>query len=223
MKHRFTNTLFLFLFLCYPSEGIAQEYFEGIISYTVESKLKYEDHEYNDYLCQKYGDRLEIYYFKDGSFKRDYRGIGREMGFDWFMYDKPTHNLYGKWIGIDTIFVYDARKNPLLLKSMLAVEDKVILGKARKGLVTELFDPEFKEKISFYFYFDNSLKLAPDAYTDYNDAYMDKVYEKSQSHYIGLFIDNELLNTYMEAVKIERKELDRSVLEIPDKWPVVRK
>lgn len=59
----------------------AQEPFEGVITYKVETTLKRTDHAYNDYYASKYGDTIIKHIHKNGNIKREYLNSGKN-GFD---------------------------------------------------------------------------------------------------------------------------------------------
>ncbi|MEM6807033.1 MAG: hypothetical protein AAF696_36870 [Bacteroidota bacterium] len=219
MKYRFICILFLYSFLFSTYAGMAQKYFEGIITYEVETKLKYEEHEYNYYFEQKYGDSLKVYIFKDGSFRREYMNSGK-LGLDWQIYNRSNNNYYAKYRSLDTVYYYDTKENVFEFKSFNQLPNRIILGKTCEGLEKVIYEPRAGETFISHFYYSGEEALAPNIYDEFKDGYWDQAFKKIQSQVLAFSTETPYLLMYSEAVKIEWKKLDKSILKLPEEVPL---
>ena len=208
----------LFLLLLYGESLIAQDPFEGVITYKVTTRLKNENNPYKDYLLQKYGDSLQIYISQDGSLMRKYYGKG-DHGMNWHVYDSPSNYYYAKWKGIDTIYYYSCSDFFSELKSIEEGKSEPILGKPAKYIKITTFDPIGKETLIINYHYSGEQFVSAKTYAPYKEGYIDKVYEKSQSHILKYEMD--LLHVYvtMEAIRIEPMIVNRTTFKIPESIP----
>jgi len=207
-------------FLFFSKISICQDFFEGIITYKIDTELMQEDHLYNDYYSQKYGDTMVVYLHKEGYFKREYIGSGK-MGYDWTIYDVTKNEYYGKWKSMDSIFFYNCNEVITELMSFNKGPDKKILGKNCKSIIVRSFEPKLKENLSQIFYYSGDEKVSPDVFSKFKDGYLDKVYSGSKSHILEWEFEQPYVRVKFTAVSIEKKNLDQKIFELPKGIPLI--
>jgi len=201
--------------------GFSQSPFTGVITYKVETILKYKDHPYNDYYAQKYGDTLRIYFAENGDQKREYYNTGG-LGYDWMIYDQDKNEFYAKWHSMDSIFYYDCSELVTTLEEFKEGEEKLILGKKCKSIITKAFEPSGKETIIQKFYFSGKEYADPNNFKYFKDGYLDKIYAKSKSHFLRWEIDLKYIYVIFEATEIKKKEIGATYFTIPDSIKLVK-
>jgi hypothetical protein len=201
------------LIVCVPFNLSSQNLFEGKITYQVSLKLKQENHPYNVYFKQKFGDTVVVYINKDGSQKRTYKGSG-ELGLDWSIYDRKENQYYSKWHSMDSIFYYDCDSTITKLDKIYQGKSETILGDKCKALVVESYESRGDEKIKQTFYYCGKEKVDKNAYSDFKDGYLDKVYKKSKSHLRKWVFEQKFIIVTFEAIKIEWENVDKTTFKI---------
>lgn len=199
----------------------AQRIFEGVITYQVKVELKDKNYPYNDYLKEKYGKTLKLYVDKNGNQKREYFGSG-SSGLDWAIYQREKNEYYSKWNSMDTVFYYNCGQAVTNFKSIENGNDINILGKNCKTIVVKSFEPKEKENIVQMFSYSEDLQVSNNAYSDFKDGYLDKVYETMKSHWLKWVFEQKHISVTFEAIKIELMELDQDKFKIPSEFELVR-
>ncbi len=204
----------IILFSIFTSSSLAQEPFEGVITYKVETTLKYKDHPYNEYYSTKYGDTIKMYIHKNGSMKREYFNSGK-TGIDWSIYDSKKNIEYVKWHSMDSIFFYECSETFTELKELKRNKDTLIQGKNCISITAKEYEPKEKENVIKKLYFTGDETLAPNVYSKYKDGYMDRIYDLSQSHFIRREMDLKFIYLVFDAVEIKKELIDFKKFEIP--------
>ncbi|MFK7770927.1 MAG: hypothetical protein AB8F94_02265 [Saprospiraceae bacterium] len=204
------------LTLCsiFTTFSLAQEPFEGIITYKVETTLKYKGHPYNQYYSTKYGDTIKMHIHKNGSIKREYFNSGK-LGLDWTIYDSIKNIEYAKWHSMDSIFFYECSEVVTELKELKRDKDTLIQGKNCISITAKEYEPKGKENVIKKFYFSGDESLAPNVYSKYKDGYMDRIYNLSKSHFIRKEMDLKFTYLIFDAVEIKEQVIDLKKFEIP--------
>jgi len=195
--------------------------FEGIVTYKVETVLKQENHPYNEYYSQKYGDTLKIYIAGNGNHKRKYFNTGN-LGLDWMIYDQNKNEQYAKWHSMDSIFYYECSALVTKLEEIKDGDEKIVMGKKCNSIITKAFEPEGKETIINKFYFSGDEFVAPNTFKKYKDGYLDKVYEKSKSHFLRWEMELKYVYVIFEAIEISEEKVNPELFRIPKGLELVK-
>ena len=94
---------FLITTLIVLSFATAKKSFEGVITYKTDIRFKKENVQYQDYLQQKFGDTLKVFYNEKGDIYKKYYNTG-ERGYDFNLYLTSNNHYYAKWKNLDTIY-----------------------------------------------------------------------------------------------------------------------
>ena len=199
----------IFLLGCSGSDS-----FEGVITYDVEFILLDEDMEYKDYFLQKYGSSTKMYFNQEGDFLRKYEGSGPQ-GLDFYLYRHETNMFYIKMKHKDTLFYYEMNRNTLDFVKQEEGESEEILGEKCK-YITFVGRDETGEVVTQKYHYSGNPYYDPELFEDYKEFFTDKIYAITKSPYRKLELDNESFRVIYTANKIEEKDLDDDLFELPD-------
>jgi len=222
IKNQMKKTILISIIFCFIIQnGFSQTPFEGVIIYKVETVLKYEDHVYNDYYSQKYGDTLKVYIAENGNQKREYSNTGN-LGLDWTIYDQGKNEEYAKWHSMDSVFYYSCSNLVTNLEEFEEGDEKIILGEDCKSIITKSFEPKGKETITAKFYYSGNEYIIPNTYEEYKDGYLDRIYAKSNSHILRRELDLKYVYVIFEAIEIRSEKVNSDHFVVPDKIDLVK-
>lgn len=213
MGQRFLFLLFLCL-MAISAFAQRQQPFEGIITYLVKTELKQEDHPYNKYYAQKYGDTLTVYYHKNGSERRNFSNTG-PLGLDFMIYNKINNEQYSKWHSMDSVFYYGCAQAVTKLDTLVAGDTLIILGKTCPSIRTVATDINSGEVTRQTLYYSGEEYAPPHTYANRKDSHIYKMYAVSQSHFLRWDMDLKYTYVTFEAISIERTNVDPNLFIIP--------
>ncbi len=84
-------TIILFAFSLLNSQEKQRKSFEGVIKYNITFVSKTDDKEYIKYQKQKFGDKMDLYVYENGSFVKEYSNTGNE-GYQFVFYNSKNLN-----------------------------------------------------------------------------------------------------------------------------------
>lgn len=201
------------------SQGCTQKIFEGRIKYVVKVDLHQENHPWNNYLLKKWGDTLVVYHNVSGSYKKKYLGA-EPLGFDWNIYNHNTNSFYSKYHSMDTVFYYDCSTAYFNLVSFSDGAPTTVNGQQYPSIVLELAPPKDVGKVTEVFSYDSSLRLNPKHYANFNDGFLNKIYQKSKSHFIQWSLEEEgLYKVTFTAVEVMRQKVEVKQFEFDKTLP----
>ncbi|MEW4922192.1 hypothetical protein [Algibacter sp. 2305UL17-15] len=209
------GTLFIILFFLFSiqyTNSQQKHFFEGIITYKIES---------ND---NGYGDTLTVY-IKDGYIKNLYNtkhkgGIKEEI----LHPDKGM--MYMKLVGVDTLYTYNIKKNDS--SKLIEITNKESIEENILGRKCNMI--EFKTKniidnndyifVYKYYYSPDYLKLNIERFENYNFGYASTVYSKAKSHCLKYEMTSPAFHLKYIAIHILHKKLDSSLFNIDTNTPL---
>lgn len=206
--------LFSLYFTTRPPKGKSS--FEGVITYKIAIVSNAKNPEFDEYLNQKYGQKLIFTIDQDGDFRRDYISSGKK-GYEFFIYNVRSNIYYSKWRNSKTIYDNSCSKNTLKFVEEKSVSDEKIFGHMCKGYYISGKLPESNRTASLSYYFRKHHReyIDPQLYIKFKDFFFDKVIRKMRSPFYKLIMDLEVYKVIFEIEKIERKSVNKSVFLIP--------
>ncbi|MGZ4117713.1 MAG: hypothetical protein ACXVPY_09540, partial [Bacteroidia bacterium] len=152
-----------------------------------------------------------ILYRKNGNYKTSNNGNDLKNVY----YLKSTNTEYTLRKKADTLYTLSFDKEDRVLKSSKIIDTTVIVA----GRKCKIFETEIGDVKNLY-YFDPSLYIDPENYKNCKFSYMNLYYEKTRSPWIKYEYHGKNFNYTYTATKIEEKELDNTIFELP-KFPTV--
>lgn len=190
--------------------------FEGIITYKISIISKAKNPEFDEYLNQKYGQKLIFSIDQDGSFRRDYISSGKK-GYEFFIFDAGSNIYYSKWRNSKTIHKNSCFKNSLKFVEEKSLDKEIIFSHTCEGYYISGKLPESTRiaSLSYYFRKHHREYINPKLYVNFNDFFFNKVIAKMRSPFYKLIMDLEVYKVIFEIEKIERKPVDKAIFIIP--------
>jgi hypothetical protein len=209
-KHLFiisTIALLSFASISFIQEKGNKE-FIGVITYSVQvesknTKLPVE------VLKNGFGTQM-VLYRKNGNYKICNNGNDLKDVY----YLKTTNTEYTLRKKADTLYTLTFDKEERSLKSSKIIDTTVIVA----GRKCKIFEAVIDD-IKYLYYFDPSLYLDPQNYKNCKTSYLNLYYEKAKSPWIKYEYHGKNFNYIYTATKIEEKELDNAIFELP-KFPM---
>jgi len=216
MKLSLIFALLSLTYLLTSSLRIEEKYFEGIITYDVETIILKES-DYSDYLKERYGTTMKFYWSKNGNLLR--KTFGNNVGLDYTLYLKEENTFYLKYKGIDTLYFYDGSVNDNEMIEIKESKSESILNQKCNKIEIKIKEKvSGKDFISEYHY-SGSPKIDYKLYENVNDGFANLLYKKAKSPYLKLkIIFDELIMTY-KARQIEIKEINDDIFILDTDLP----
>ena len=185
--------------------------FEGIITYNITIISNAKNPEFDEYLKQKYGQKMIFTIDSDGNFRRDYISSGKK-GYEFFMYDVASNTYHSKWRDSKMVHANSCDKNSLTFVEEKSLPREKIYGDSCQGYFISGNLPESNRIASLsYYYKKQKHHINPKIYKNFNDFFFNKVIQKMQSPYYKLIMDLEVYKVIFEVEKIEKKKVNLSI------------
>ncbi|EZH73546.1 hypothetical protein ATO12_16545 [Aquimarina atlantica] len=210
--------ILLITILFFASFSTVKKSFEGVITYKVETKFKKNDVPHRDYLEQKFGDTLKVYYNKNGDIFKKYLNTG-EKGYDFNLYLNSNNHYYAKWKNLDTIYHYNVSEQALEFVNKTSGKSEQILGKSCDYIQIEGFEPSGKQKVIQKYSYSGFPYLEPELFKNFKDFYTYDLIKEAKSPFMKMELDLGDFIVIYTAIQIEPKELHQNIFVIPNDIP----
>ncbi|CAL2055715.1 DUF4412 domain-containing protein [Tenacibaculum sp. 190524A05c] len=207
MKIKFLS----FILLLVVNSIVAQKSFEGVITY----KLSYQDKtgEMSDEEAKEFMGSKQTYYIKGNKFKTEMNGMLKMS-----QYYTGKDSIYTK-MGTSQFLMYiktDEQK-----EKILSIEEKKSVTKIM-GKDCDLLDIKTDEG-TIQYYFTSDFKVNAEDYKNYKYGLWYYCLDKANGSLpVKLIMDTEELKLTIEAVKVENKELDDAIFELPKGMNIIK-
>jgi len=208
------------LLFCSCAQTKSRESFQGIITYKITITPETDNNNYILYQKEKYGDKLKVYFSKNGSFKREFLTSGQK-GFSFFTYNALTNRCFIKWNNIDTIFSSSCSENSLTLLEEKDLANETILEQLCSGYFISGVDPKGGQSVSMKYYYPKDKEyINPNLYKEYNDGFYNKVIDKMKAPYYKLIMDMGKYTVTFDIEEIENSNVDSGIFNLPTNFPL---
>jgi hypothetical protein len=198
----------IFLF---NTNTFSQKNFEGLITFRTKisvTKPKLKD-DLLSKLFYKYGDSLQMYYTREGNFKRKYFNSGEYGGLDTQTYIAEEGKLIVKTRDSDIVQYSNVAVNSLKFVSFRKIENEYLMN-----LDCDCYEyigmAQNKKKVKLNFCFSKLMgKINYKAFSNYKDFFIDDFFAKAQRPYLKytMTVDDFTLN--FTAIKVSNIDLKK--------------
>jgi hypothetical protein len=219
------KTFLLLFFLFFSSKILSQQYFEGVISFkTAVTATKTIKLDVLNNLSNKFGDSLQMFYTREGNFKRKYFN-NDETGLDYQTYNAEAGKLFIKNKNSDIVQTSDVSVNSLKLISLNKLDNEMIMNLEcecyeYKGRLKE--DDNGNQNVVLTFCFSPLLpKVDIKAFENYNDFFINDYFRANERPYLKYIMKTDAFTLSFTAVKImnialNNKSINKDVKSIPN-------
>ncbi len=197
------------LILTFSTDLYAQDYFKGIISYTLE--IEVNDPQFSKSEFENQFGNGSTFYFEKGNYLQIYHG--GMMEFDYLNHSEKKY--YMKFLDSDTIFITDATKNTtmdLIALEKKPVEEKVLDYTCRRiDLYAKNLIYGFDYEMSFYY--SKQIVINEDNFAGLKYAFADLIYGNIASIPLKFDMRNPILTINSTATSIREAD-DFSVVDM---------
>ncbi|MBK7038038.1 MAG: hypothetical protein KBF42_02110 [Chitinophagales bacterium] len=202
----FFALLINFLSSCTDQNSVTEhkKEFEGKIIYLtkLESKsTKFTTDEFQSF----FGDTMTLY-IKNGNYRMSYSGKDVKD----IYYINKDNNQYTLRHGIDTLYVGDCSMEEKHLKSTKIKENaEFILQRQCDLLINET------EDWKTFYWFDPSLYINPDNFTNHEFGHVNTYYSKARSPWLKYKYEGRSYNLSHQAIYISEEKINDDTFELP--------
>ncbi|MGH1383377.1 hypothetical protein [Kordia sp.] len=196
----------------------SQESFEGIITYKIELTFKKKNVEHKDYIAQKFGDTLQVFYNKKGDVHKKYLGSGAR-GYDFHTYIASTNNYYAKWKNLDTLYYYNVQENVLKFVSRESGISDPIFNKLANYITIKGYEPLGDEMVTQKFYYTGFPYINPELFKNFKEFFSYDFLKTTKSPFLKKVLDLKTFIVTFTAIKVERKFLSPKLFKLPPNIP----
>lgn len=207
-----TIALFIFSLLnCQQKQEIKS--FEGVIRYNITFVPKTDNLEYINYQKQKFGEKMNLYIYENGSFIKEYVNTGIK-GYQFVSYDADRQEVCAKWKNLDKAHCSSPLNNNTSLVNQKELPSEQILNENCKGYNISMKEPKSGQQISLsYFYPDNDLYINPELYMNFKDGFYNLAMQKMKAPYYKFIMDMGKYEIIYEVEKVDKMRLDKTKIE----------
>ncbi len=162
--------------------------FEGIITYRTEVSFKKDKVQNQEYLEEKFGDGLKVYYNERGDIFKKFLKTG-ERGYDFNLYINSNNHYYAKWKNLDTIYHYNVKNQSLDFVSKTTGKSERILGRECDFIQIEGFEPIGKQSVIQKYSYNGLPYLNPQLFNNFDDFYTNDLIDKAKSPFMKMELD----------------------------------
>ena len=199
-----------------PAEKLS---FEGVVKYSVETETKIKD-KYSDYRSQKYGDKMDFYWSRNGSQMR--KSSGNSTGLEYSIYNKEENLSYTKFRNIDTLYYYDSGE---ILDRIIEIRngpEEKILNQICKSLVFDIESSFQKDTIQMIYFYSGIPYIDQALFTEMKDGFADILYHRTESPFMKMILDYNTHTLTYTALEIIEKNIDKKTFKISEELPKVK-
>ncbi|MEM6718048.1 MAG: hypothetical protein AAF611_01910 [Bacteroidota bacterium] len=204
---------FLFCAICQ-----SQESFEGVITFKVDVIFKKENAPYKEYIIEKFGDTMQMFYNKKGDIHRRYKGTG-PRGYDFHTYRTNTNNYYAKWKNLDTLYFNNVKENILKFIDKEVGTSTPILNKPSKYILIRGYVPKTNEMVNQKFYYTGYPYLDPKLYKNYKEFFTDEILQATKSPFLKFELELDDCFIIYTAISVEKRSVNPKIFKIPKNIP----
>lgn len=198
-------TVYLILSCKPQTKETKQPEFEGIIVYSISVNSNNLEVYSNEELRNIYGDST-TFYFKAGKYRMSFNG--KDLSEVYYLSDKNIEYTLRK--GIDTLFYGDCSVKNDELKDVEEIENTdTVLGLPCNQIRV------IGEKYSRTFVYSPTLYLDPIHYKNYILGFGNEYSSRAKAPFLAYFYEGRAFSTKYRAVRIEEKQLDDKLFELP--------
>lgn len=207
LQHQFLTLITIVLNYFFTSfiEKKDKKEFIGTITYSIKiesKKPKVSSKELNSL----YGDEM-ILDIKNGNYKMSFNGKDLKE----IYYLKSLNTEYTLRRKEDTLYSVFFGKEDRILKSSKIIDTIIIIAQRQcKILINEL------EEVKNIYYYDPTLHLNPTNFKNYKFSYGNIYYENAKAPWLKYEFYGTSFNLVYIAMKIEEKELNDKIFDLPD-------
>jgi len=199
-----------FLILIFTINSYSQDSFEGVVTFKIEiitSKKASED--LLPKLNYRYGDSLQIFYNKEGNFRRKYLNSGEFGGIDTQTYNAEEGKLLIKNKDKKGAQFNDVTVNSLKLISLNKIENEYIIN-LDCDCYEYIGESENKKKVKLQFCYSNlTNKVDVKKFGKYKDFFISDYFKLAERPYLKFEMQTEEFTLRFTAVKISNIELKK--------------
>lgn len=187
--------------------------FEGVITYNITFVPKTDYKEYINYQKQKFGEKMNLYIYGDGSFIKEYLNTGSK-GYQFALYNANDKEVCAKWKNIDEVHCISSLISSTSLVNEKELPSEQILNESCKGYNISMLEPKSGQQISLsYFYPENDLYINPELYSNFKDGFYNIVMQKMKAPYYKFIMDMGKYEIIYDVEKVEKMRLDKTKIE----------
>lgn len=186
------------------------KYFEGVITYSVETKIK-KNSVYSDYISKKYGSRMDSYWNSDGDLLRF--TSGNEVGLDYTLFKNDLNTCYTKFKQLDTLYYYPASETFDKIIEIKTGPKKTILNQECRSW-TFVVESLKKDTFQMHYFYSGYPHINKFLYQDLKDGYANLIYKMTESPFMFMELDFDTHSISYEAIQIEEKKIKKERFEI---------
>ncbi len=205
------NRFFLFLFIVVISvNSNSQKNFEGMITFKIDINVsKSSSKDMLAKLFFKYGDSMQMFYSKEGNFKRKFINSNMYGGLDYQTYNADEGKLFIKDKDVELVKTNDVYVNTLKLISFKQIENEFIVN-----LDCECYQyvgqAANKKMVTLQFCYSSLMnKINVAAFEKYNDFFVNDYFKKAERPYLKYAMTLDDFSLKFTAVKIENTDLKK--------------
>lgn len=203
-------TIVLFTFSLLNCQEKHRKSFEGVIKYNITFVSKTDDKEYINYQKQKFGNKMNLYIYENGSFVKEYLSTGIK-GYQFVSYNADKQKVCAKWKNLDEVHCSSPFSNSTSLVNEKELPSEKVLNENCKGYVISMIEQKSGQEISLsYFYPENDLYINPELYTNFKDGFYNIAMQKMKAPYYKFIMDMGKYQIIYEAEKVEKMRLDKT-------------
>ncbi|REC64362.1 hypothetical protein DRF65_01965 [Chryseobacterium pennae] len=206
-------TIVLFTFSFLNCQEKQMKSFEGVIKYNITFVSKTDDKEYIKYQKQKFGDKIDLYVYENGSFVKEYSNTGNK-GYQFVLYNPKNQEVCAKWKNLDEVYCTSSLISSTSLLNEKELPSEQILNESCKGYSISMVEPKSGQQISLsYFYPENDLYINPELYSNFKDGFYNIAMQKMKAPYYKFIMDMGKYEIIYEVEKVEKMRLDKTKIE----------
>lgn len=205
MKHILSVLLFTTYFIV-----MSQPNFEGMITFKIDIDIsKTAPKDMLSRLFFKYGDSMQMFYSKEGNFKRKFINSNKYGGLDYQTYNADDEKLFIKDKDAELVKTNDVSVNTLKLISFNQIENEFIVN-----LDCECYQyvgqAANKKMVTLQFCYSSLMnKINVAAFEKYNDFFVNDYFKKAERPYLKYSMTLDDFSLKFTAVKIENTDLKK--------------
>ncbi|MGD1845639.1 MAG: hypothetical protein ACFB10_09640 [Salibacteraceae bacterium] len=201
--------VFLFLMLGAMEQGSPSgEAFEGIVHFKTEiGTTSLASESLPERLRAKYGTGIDMYYSKDGRFKRTHLNIASGQIESQF-YLNDLGGLVFTYRDSDKLDTIDVSKNTLTLVSRERLPDETIISYDCECYQYDAHSLTAGAVILEFCFSKKTPWVSPENWTEHRDFFLDRFFAFAQRPYLRYALKTATFSLNMTAVSIEEKDLE---------------
>jgi len=190
-----------------------ESYFEGVITYSVETNIKIKD-KYSDYVSQKYGTQMDFFWNQNGDLLR--QTTGNKSGLEYALHKHDENISYMKFKTLDTLYYYPSSESFDEIIEIKEGTSDVILDHECKSLTFLIRSPSQQDTIKMYYYYSGKPFINKELYKNLKDGFANIIYEKTESPFMRMTLDFKTYSITYEAIKIVEREINDERFKVED-------